>query len=172
MDQLVNENSLLVNAINAEDEKSALFLLGNGADPNITSNKGNIFGDQIFCQFFYQIFCQFFYQIFCQFFYQIFCQFFYHFLGETALELAIKNNLGQAVPSLCLQGANKDLPDADGNVPLWNAIRLELFDIAETLVEQGADVDFWAFNQEKTVEKTLLHRALEAGNETGGMVFF
>ena len=156
MDQLVNENSLLVNAINAEDEKSALFLLGNGADPNITSNKGNIFGDQIFCQFFYQIFCQF----------------FYHFLGETALELAIKNNLGQAVPSLCLQGANKDLPDADGNVPLWNAIRLELFDIAETLVEQGADVDFWAFNQEKTVEKTLLHRALEAGNETGGMVFF
>ena len=61
----------------------------------------------------------------------------------------MKNELGQTVPSLCLRGAEKDAPDCEGNVPLWNAIRLELFDIAETLVEQGADVDFWQFDETK-----------------------
>ena len=55
------------------------------------------------------------------------------------------------MPSLCLRGAKKDEPDSEGNVPLWNAIKLELFDIAETLVEQGADVDFWQFDELKNV---------------------
>ena len=55
------------------------------------------------------------------------------------------------MPSLCLRGAKKDEPDSEGNVPLWNAIKLELFDIAETLVEQGADVDFWQFDDNKNV---------------------
>ena len=60
------------------------------------------------------------------------------------------------MPSLCLRGAKKDEPDSDGNVPLWNAIKLELFDIAETLVEQGADVDFWQFDENKNVSFDIL----------------
>ena len=40
VDQIVNKNSLLVNAISDNDEKSTLFLLGNGADPNILSANG------------------------------------------------------------------------------------------------------------------------------------
>ena len=134
-----------MNAITSDDETSALFLLGNGADPNITSDKGYNFNST--SHFILPVFT---------------------LSDETALELAVKRNLGQAVPSLCVRGANKNRPDADGNVPLWNAINLEFFDIAETLVEQGVDVDYWMFNDNRTVEKTLLHRALECGNETGG----
>ena len=40
VDQMVNKNSLLVNAISDKDEKSTLFLLGNGADPNISAANG------------------------------------------------------------------------------------------------------------------------------------
>lgn len=134
-----------MNAITSDDETSALFLLGNGADPNIKSDKGYNFNST--SHFILPVFT---------------------LSDETALELAVKRNLGQAVPSLCVRGANKNRPDADGNVPLWNAINLEFFDIAETLVEQGVDVDYWMFNDNRTVEKTLLHRALECGNETGG----
>ena len=126
VDQVLSGNPILVNALNSNAEKSALFLLGNGADPNLASS-----------------------------------------LQETPLELAVKNNLGQAVCTLCINGADKEKQDVNGNVPLWNAINMELFDIAETLVQQGADVDSWSKTANGAVEWTLLHRALEIGNEMG-----
>jgi len=83
--------------------------------------------------------------------------------GETPLSLAVKNNLGKVVENLCIRGANKDEIDSLGNSALWNSLELEYFDISETIVEQGADLDFW---QEKNgTEVTLLHRALITKNE-------
>ena len=44
------------------------------------------------------------------------------------------------VEILCVRGADKESLDSKSNPPLWNALKLEYFDIAETIVEQGADL--------------------------------
>jgi len=54
--------------------------------------------------------------------------------------LAVKNNLGKVVEILCVRGADKESLDSKSNPPLWNALKMEYFDIAETIVEQGADL--------------------------------
>ena len=76
--------------------------------------------------------------------------------GRTPLTLSVVNNLDKVVEILCVRGADKEAPNADGDVPLWLALKHELFHIAETLVAQGADVDNWT--KEGNYERTLLHR--------------
>ena len=44
------------------------------------------------------------------------------------------------VEILCVRGADKESLDSKSNPPLWNALKMEFFDIAETIVEQGADL--------------------------------
>ena len=44
------------------------------------------------------------------------------------------------VEILCVRGADKESLDSKSNPPLWNALKMEYFDIAETIVEQGADL--------------------------------
>ena len=78
--------------------------------------------------------------------------------NESPISLAVKHNLGKVVEILCVRGADKESLDSKSNPPLWNALKLEYFDIAETIVEQGADLDFW--QQSGKVERTLLHRSL------------
>ena len=60
--------------------------------------------------------------------------------SESPISLAVKNNLGKVVEILCVRGADKESLDSKSNPPLWNALKLEYFDIAETIVEQGADL--------------------------------
>ena len=56
--------------------------------------------------------------------------------GRTPLTLAVVNNLDKVVEILCVRGADKNAADADGSVPLWLALKHDLFNIAETLVAQ------------------------------------
>lgn len=54
--------------------------------------------------------------------------------GETALQLAIKNQLPLVVDAICTRGADMSVPDDRGNPPLWLALENNLEDIASTLV--------------------------------------
>lgn len=54
--------------------------------------------------------------------------------GETALQLAIKNQLPLVVDAICTRGADMSVPDEKGNPPLWLALASNLEDIASTLV--------------------------------------
>lgn len=54
--------------------------------------------------------------------------------GETALQLAIRNQLPLVVDAICTRGADMSVPDEKGNPPLWLALANNLEDIASTLV--------------------------------------
>ena len=57
--------------------------------------------------------------------------------GETALQLAIRNQLPLVVDAICTRGADMPVPDEKGNPPLWLALANNLEDIASTLVRQA-----------------------------------
>lgn len=54
--------------------------------------------------------------------------------GETALQLAIRNQLPLVVDAICTRGADMSVPDEKGDPPLWLALANRLEDIASTLV--------------------------------------
>lgn len=54
--------------------------------------------------------------------------------GQTALQLAISNQLPLVVDALCTRGADMSVADDKGNPPLWLALESNLEDIASTLV--------------------------------------
>lgn len=56
--------------------------------------------------------------------------------GETALQLAIRNQLPLVVDAICTRGADMSVPDERGNPPLWLALANNLEDIASTLVRK------------------------------------
>lgn len=55
---------------------------------------------------------------------------------ETALQLAIRNQLPLVVDAICTRGADMSVPDEKGNPPLWLALANNLEDIASTLVRK------------------------------------
>lgn len=57
--------------------------------------------------------------------------------GETALQLAIRNQLPLVVDAICTRGADMSVLDEKGNPPLWLALANGLEDIASTLVRQA-----------------------------------
>lgn len=56
--------------------------------------------------------------------------------GQTALQLAISNQLPLVVDAICTRGADMSVVDDKGNPPLWLALENGLEDIASTLVRQ------------------------------------
>ncbi|KAG8122752.1 putative Ankyrin repeat and FYVE domain-containing protein [Naja naja] len=84
--------------------------------------------------------------------------------GETALQLAIKNQLPLVVDAICTRGADMSVPDEKGNPPLWLALENNLEDIASTLVRHGCDATFWGPGPSGCLQ-TLLHRAIDENSE-------
>ncbi|XP_046839530.1 rabankyrin-5-like isoform X2 [Xenia sp. Carnegie-2017] len=87
--------------------------------------------------------------------------------NQSALQLAIGHRLQPVVDALCRSGAKVDVNDEYGNCALWAAIRTKQFDIAETLVSHGCDVNAW-HRGTKNCSQALLHRAIEEKNEDAG----
>lgn len=56
--------------------------------------------------------------------------------GQTALQLAISNQLPLVVDAICTRGADMSVMDDKGDPPLWLALENGLEDIASTLVRQ------------------------------------
>ncbi len=54
--------------------------------------------------------------------------------GQTALQLAISNQLPLVVDAICTRGADTSVVDEKGDPPLWLALENGLEDIASTLV--------------------------------------
>uniref|UniRef100_A0A8D0PFE8 Rabankyrin-5 n=1 Tax=Sus scrofa TaxID=9823 RepID=A0A8D0PFE8_PIG len=84
--------------------------------------------------------------------------------GETALQLAIRNQLPLVVDAICTRGADMSVPDEKGNPPLWLALANNLEDIASTLVRHGCDATCWGPGPSGCLQ-TLLHRAIDENNE-------
>lgn len=57
--------------------------------------------------------------------------------GQTALQLAISNQLPLVVDAICTRGADMSVVDEKGDPPLWLALENGLEDIASTLVSGG-----------------------------------
>eukprot|EP00069_Balaena_mysticetus_P000221 bmy_00214T0 len=85
--------------------------------------------------------------------------------GETALQLAIRNQLPLVVDAICTRGADMSVPDEKGNPPLWLALANNLEDIASTLVRHGCDATCWGPGPSGCLQ-TLLHRAIDGNNES------
>nr|XP_020019082.1 rabankyrin-5 isoform X3 [Castor canadensis] len=85
--------------------------------------------------------------------------------GETALQLAIRNQLPLVVDAICTRGADMSVPDEKGNPPLWLALANNLEDIASTLVRHGCDATCWGPGPCGCLQ-TLLHRAIDENNES------
>ena len=58
--------------------------------------------------------------------------------GQTALQLAISNQLPLVVDAICTRGADMSVVDEKGSPPLWLALENGLEDIASTLVSPVA----------------------------------
>lgn len=56
--------------------------------------------------------------------------------GQTALQLAISNQLPLVVDAICTRGADMSVVNDKGDPPLWLALENGLEDIASTLVRQ------------------------------------
>ena len=54
--------------------------------------------------------------------------------GQTALQLAISNQLPLVVDAICTRGADMSVINEKGDPPLWLALENGLEDIASTLV--------------------------------------
>lgn len=54
--------------------------------------------------------------------------------GQTALQLAISNQLPLVVDAICTRGADMSVVNDKGDPPLWLALENGLEDIASTLV--------------------------------------
>lgn len=57
--------------------------------------------------------------------------------GETALQLAISNQLPLVVDAICTRGADMSVVNDNGDPPLWLALDSNLEDIASTLVSKA-----------------------------------
>lgn len=57
--------------------------------------------------------------------------------GQTALQLAISNQLPLVVDAICTRGADMSVMDDKGDPPLWLALENGLEDIASTLVRKN-----------------------------------
>lgn len=56
--------------------------------------------------------------------------------GQTALQLAISNQLPLVVDAICTRGADMSVVNDKGDPPLWLALENGLEDIASTLVSE------------------------------------
>lgn len=56
--------------------------------------------------------------------------------GQTALQLAISNQLPLVVDAICTRGADMSVVNDKGDPPLWLALENGLEDIASTLVRE------------------------------------
>lgn len=63
--------------------------------------------------------------------------------GQTALQLAISNQLPLVVDAICTRGADMSVTDEKGDPPLWLALEKGLEDIASTLVRTA--FSFWMY---------------------------
>uniref|UniRef100_A0A3B3DDJ3 Ankyrin repeat and FYVE domain containing 1 n=1 Tax=Oryzias melastigma TaxID=30732 RepID=A0A3B3DDJ3_ORYME len=84
--------------------------------------------------------------------------------GQTALQLAISNQLPLVVDAICTRGADMSVVDDKGDPPLWLALENGLEDIASTLVRHGCDSTCWSPGPSGCMQ-TLLHRAVDENNE-------
>uniref|UniRef100_A0A8B9LR24 Ankyrin repeat and FYVE domain containing 1 n=1 Tax=Astyanax mexicanus TaxID=7994 RepID=A0A8B9LR24_ASTMX len=84
--------------------------------------------------------------------------------GQTALQLAISNQLPLVVDAICTRGADMSVVDEKGDPPLWLALENGLEDIASTLVRHGCDATCWSTGP-GGCQQTLLHRAIDENNE-------
>lgn len=57
--------------------------------------------------------------------------------GQTALQLAISNQLPLVVDAICTRGADMSVVNDKGDPPLWLALENGLEDIASTLVRDA-----------------------------------
>lgn len=62
--------------------------------------------------------------------------------GQTALQLAISNQLPLVVDAICTRGADMSVVDDKGDPPLWLALENGLEDIASTLVRMHRQAVF------------------------------
>ncbi|KAH9525635.1 Ankyrin repeat and FYVE domain-containing protein 1, partial [Bulinus truncatus] len=84
---------------------------------------------------------------------------------QSVIQHAISRHLPVVVEALCKRGVNKDITDAEGNCPLWQALDSGQEEIAHTLVKYGCDVNLWTQSPGGYFH-TLLHRALDQNNES------
>ncbi|TRY99299.1 hypothetical protein DNTS_003990 [Danionella cerebrum] len=84
--------------------------------------------------------------------------------GQTALQLAISNQLPLVVDAICTRGADMSVVDEKGDPPLWLALESGLEDIASTLVRHGCDATCWSLGP-GGCQQNLLHRAIDENNE-------
>ncbi|KAH7278030.1 hypothetical protein KP509_38G020400 [Ceratopteris richardii] len=77
--------------------------------------------------------------------------------ARTSLHIAAANGMLDCVNSLFLYGANPNIEDENGNVPLWEAIRGRHKFVAETLWEAGARLP-------STQSGSLLCKAADLGS--------
>ncbi|MGH0169829.1 UNVERIFIED_CONTAM: hypothetical protein FKN15_067623 [Acipenser sinensis] len=76
---------------------------------------------------------------------------------ETALQLAISNQLPLVVDAICTRGADMSVLDEKGNPPLWLALEKGLEDIASTLDAEGrAPVHVAISNQHNVIIQLLI----------------
>lgn len=84
--------------------------------------------------------------------------------GESSLVLCIRRNLPSVLEALCRRGANMEEAPGDA-CPLWLALTCANEDLASILVRYGVDTDHWESGPDGA-SQTLLHRALDASDET------
>ncbi len=67
--------------------------------------------------------------------------------GQSALLWALRNNKGSSVPILLHAGANPNTKDENGTSILYQAIVLENYDIADSLLQNGVDINLLSGNE-------------------------
>ncbi len=60
-------------------------------------------------------------------------------IGDRAVGMAVRTNIGRAVTMMINRGAPVDAPDRQGETPLLLAIRTNKIDLAKLLIEKGAN---------------------------------
>ena len=84
--------------------------------------------------------------------------------GRSELDLAIESQDVAQVEALIQEGADMDLPNADGWRPLHQALTTDSIPIASLLLQNGANVEATTTSRER---QTALHYAARRGNAIG-----
>ncbi|CAH8497019.1 unnamed protein product [Schistosoma turkestanicum] len=89
-------------------------------------------------------------------------------IKPSLLIRSIERDQLEVVKFLIEHGANINESENDSQSyinPLWTALKLRRWTIADYLVDHGADVNSWAPFNETNTKITLLHRAIHENNE-------
>ena len=84
--------------------------------------------------------------------------------GRSQLDLVIESQDVAQVVALIQDGADMDLPNADGRRPLHQALTIDSIPIASLLLQNGASVEATTTSRER---QTALHYAVRRGNAVG-----